>query len=276
MQISHEIPICLLDTSVAFNDYSYALVHLFKEYPSYYTFYKKEVERGRKVLLDNSIFELGEAYDSEEFAEWVKELSPTEYIIPDVLEDAKGTKENYLSFVDKYPSLPGDAVAVVQGKTYDEIKDLYLFFATQDRVQKIAISFDYSYYLSEDCLNFAKPLNYAGDGNKWLSYAYGRITLLKRLHDDGVLSIKKKVHLLGCSLPREFSFYRYLDLDEHISSLDTSNPIVAGILGKKYEANGLEEKWSVKLVDYINAELTVDQIQTSWYNVNMFRRIVNG
>lgn len=276
MQISHETPLCLLDISSSFNDYSYALVHLFKEYPLYYKFYKEEVNKGRKVLLDNSIFELGEAYDPDEFAFWIKELIPTEYIIPDVLESAEGTKDNYVSFTEKYTNLPGDAIAVVQGKTYEEIRDLYLFFLEQDNVKKIAISFDYSYYLSDESKEFAKCLNFAYTDNKWLGYAYGRIGILKRLNEEGILSTKKKLHLLGCAVPQEYSFYRYLDIDDQIATIDTSNPIVAGILGKRYDTSGLEEKWSVKLVDFINTELNAEQLKDAWYNVNSFRKIVNG
>ena len=40
---------------------------------------------GREVLLDNSIFELGEAFDSDKFAKYVEELKPSYYIVPDVL-----------------------------------------------------------------------------------------------------------------------------------------------------------------------------------------------
>ena len=91
MLISHEVPKCLFRDSLEFNDYDYALVHLFDKDPEYLAFYKESVKKGRHVLLDNSIFELGEAYDNEQFAKWVDELRPTEYIVPDALEDADKT-----------------------------------------------------------------------------------------------------------------------------------------------------------------------------------------
>ena len=86
--ISHESPITLLPQSLFYNDYDYALVHLFEKYPEYYNFFRESVAIGRHVLLDNSIFELGEAFDMEKFCNWVIELEPTEYIIPDILDDA--------------------------------------------------------------------------------------------------------------------------------------------------------------------------------------------
>ena len=57
IKTSHEVPLSMLEQSRAFNDYDYALVHLFEKYPKYYDFFKKSIEMGRDVLLDNSIFE---------------------------------------------------------------------------------------------------------------------------------------------------------------------------------------------------------------------------
>ena len=64
MYVSHESPISFLDESRKYNDYDYALVHLFETHPEYYQFFKDSINLGRQVLLDNSIFELGESFDS--------------------------------------------------------------------------------------------------------------------------------------------------------------------------------------------------------------------
>lgn len=275
MQISHEVPIDLLDISYSFNSYCYCLVHLLPQHVKYRDHYLNAVRDGRRVLLDNSIFELGEAYNPDEFANWIKELKPTEYVVPDVLEDAQKTKSNFIEFTEKYQDLPGNAIGVLQGKTYEEIKDLYLFFVNDSRVKKIAVSFDYSYYLTEDSRDSAKHLMFNVKEGKWWQYCFGRISLIERLVQDKVLQKDKLLHLLGCSVPLEFSFYRYLELDRYIDTLDTSNPIVAGILGKRYTDYGLDEKWGDKLVDYIDTRLTTEQIKNIWFNVNKFKKIVN-
>lgn len=90
MRISHEVPISLLKESRKFNDYSYCLVHLLDEYPEYKDFYKEEIKLGRSVLLDNSLFELETLFDGDIFAQKIVEMKPTEYIIPDSLEDING------------------------------------------------------------------------------------------------------------------------------------------------------------------------------------------
>jgi len=272
--ISHETPVSLLPYSWGYNDYDYCLVHLLPENSKYREFYFNCVKYGRRVLLDNSIFELGTAFNPDEFAYWVNELKPYEYVIPDVLENKEGTCVTMSEFISKYPDLPGKRIGVVQGKTYDELVDCYNYIAPL--VDKIAVSFDYSYYLD----NWSKteiilPSHISdAEENKWTKYALGRVLLLNRLYDDNILDIEKPHHLLGASVPWEFSLYSLNFLSEYIESIDTSNPIVAGILGKRYEAKlGLREKWSVKLVDFIDANLTEEQVLNSFYNITEFKKL---
>jgi len=261
MMISHECPKALFENSLDFNDYDYALVHLFDEDPEYLAFYKKCVKQGRHVLLDNSIFELGTAYDNDSFAKWVNELKPTEYIIPDALEDSGKTIQQAKEWMKVYSDLPGKKIGVVQGKNYFEIVDCYKYLDGIG-VDKIAISFDYSYY--EDIVRHT---------NKYMSWMLGRAVLLSRLLNDGVINTNKPHHLLGCGLPQEFALYRSYDW---IESLDTSNPIVHGLLGIRYEKGGLQNKESIKLIELLDSKVTRDQLYNITHNITNFRSYVNG
>lgn len=264
MKISHESPLSLLKLSRTYNDYDYALVHLFEQEPSYLKFFKDSLKAGREVILDNSIFELGKAFESSKFAHWISELKPTEYIIPDVLEDSSGTMRNAETWMRDYSDLPGKKIGVVQGKTYEEIVNCYNFLDNQINVDKIAISFDYSYYLK-----------LSEHPNKWMGYTCGRIQLLSRLVKDGVINTGKPHHLLGCSIPIEFLFYRDKAFN-WIESLDTSNPVVHGLLNISYEYGGLIDKQSIKLVDLIHARPSNDQTSLIVNNVQLFRSYVTG
>ena len=264
MKISHESPLCLLDQSRDYNDYDYALVHLFETEPTYLQFFKNSLAQGRTVLLDNSIFELGTAFDPDEYAYWIKELKPTEYIIPDVLEDTLGTMDNALDWKEKYSDLPGKTIGVVQGKSYADLVQCYDYLDNIIGVDKIAISFDYSYYL-EVCPH----------PNKWMGYALGRVQTLTRLLNDGIINTKKPHHLLGCALPIEFLFYRK-DF-KWLESVDTSNPIVHAILGFGYEPGGLDSKKSIKLIELLNTpEPSVATMHTIRHNIQYFRSYVHG
>ena len=264
MLISHECPISLLKESRKFNDYDYALVHLFETEPEYYNFFVESLKEGRKVILDNSIFELGTAFDAAKFAEWVNKLKPTEYIIPDALEDCLKTMDNALDWKENFLPLVDvgtKSIGVVQGKSYEDLVNCYQYLDEVINVDKIAISFDYSYYL-EVCPH----------PNKWMGYALGRVTTLSRMLEDGIINTNKPHHLLGCSLPIEFMFYR--DNFDWIESLDTSNPVVHGLLGKWYSGIGLLDKQSIKLVDLLHTVPNVVQWVDIRDNIEAFRKIV--
>lgn len=267
MLVSHETPISFLHESKAYNDFDYALVHLFETHPEYYSFFKCSLLEGREVLLDNSIFELKEAFDSEKFAKYVEELKPTYFIVPDVLEDALGTMDSYNSFRSKYKGLPGLWIGAIQGKTYDEIVECYRYMDAF--ADYIAISFDFSFYQtigrSDGLISSYAKLERMCDGRR---------KLIEMLIKDNIWNHNKPHHLLGCSLAREFKHYTNIP---SIRSVDTSNPVVAGILNKRYiKGIGLYEKPSVLLADLIDHEVTGEQADNIFYNALEFKNIINS
>ena len=260
IKIAHESPKSIFKEIQAVTDYDYALVHLFEEDPEYLKLFQDALANGREVILDNSIFELEEAFDAVKFAQWVQELKPTWYIVPDALENAKKTCSQMAAWNIHYKDLPGKKIGVVQGKTYKQIKTCYEYMDKTADVDMIAISFDYSYYTE----TIPHP-------NKYVSWMLGRVKLLGDLLRDGVINEEKPHHLLGCGLPQEFAFYKDY---KWIYSLDTSNPVVHGIKGVEYREDGLWSKESQKLFELINHN--VEDTNTILYNINKFRWFANG
>jgi hypothetical protein len=239
------------------------------------------VNKGRHVLLDNSLFELGESYDPEQFAYWVNELNPTEYIIPDVFNDKDGTIKSYENFISKYDNLPGKKIAVVHGKTYEEFVECYEFFINTYEVDKIAFNFvdDYFVKFYEDEIQTRNlkipPLWLAIPDNEWKKYALGRAMLIGRLAREKILRPYMKHHLLGATLPIEFSLYFHNKINSFITSIDTSNPIVAGLLSHRYDEDyGLKVKWNTKLADLIDATPNQQQLKDIFYNIFTFKNII--
>lgn len=264
MLISHESPICMFQDSLEYNDYDYALVHLFDKNKEYYQFFYDSVHvRFRDVLLDNSIFELKKAFDADKFAKWIENLKPTFYIVPDCLEDSVTTIDNFKKWVAEYDSLPGIKIGAVQGKTFQEIVDCYRFMA--DNADYIALSFDFSYYQIT-----------APGRTKLERFANGRKKLITELIDKGIWCHSKPHHLLGASLPTEFKYYKEQGITS-IRTLDTSNPVMHGLEGNKYAENlGLTWKSSQLLADNIEKQLSHSQKCLVINNIHEFRRIVNG
>ena len=265
IKIAHESPKSIFNTVQKFTDYDYALVHLFEEDKEYLQQFREARDAGREIILDNSIFELEEAFDADKFNGWVNDLKPTWYIVPDVLEDSYETIAKMEDWNNKGLGYAGSGkIGVVQGKTYDEIVDCYNYMNNEGEVDMIAISFDYSYY--EDTVPHT---------NKYVSWMLGRVKLLGDLLKDGVINKYKKHHLLGCGLPQEFAFYKHSNYD-WIYSLDTSNPVVHGIKGITYTDQGLWNKESQKLFEMINQEVDEEQVQRILNNIQKFRWHTNG
>lgn len=279
MKIAHEAPLAIMHDVQLVTDYDYALVHLFEESSAYYDFFFHALREGREVILDNSIFELGHAFNSEKFYDYVRKLCPTWYIIPDVLNDRHGTVDSLRSFIEKYQKPYGTkTIGVVQGSTVSEVKKCYQEIAPH--VDKIAFSFDSVAYHE-----FAT----GKEQNRYELYCRGRQFLLSEMAHAKVIDYDKPHHLLGAALPQEFSFYRYqndMDLRDFdgsylvgfgwIDSVDTSNPVVAGLNGVTYNTEGLQDKIPTKLIEYMYDEVTPHQALLIGHNIRTFREIVGG
>ena len=264
MKIAHECPLNVLEEVSAMTDYSYCLVHLLDEYPQYLDFFRREKEKGREIVIDNSVFETEKAYDSVKYLKWIQELQPTYYIIPDALESMRETLTLARDWYENYHSKAvGKAIGVVQGQSYSELTHCYRALDQDLGVDKIAISFNYDYY--------RELVPHPNEETSWM---LGRIALLNKWLREGIINKKKPHHLLGASDPREFKFYN----KEHFSwidSLDTSSPVVLALTGKMYDNDilGWYKKPRVKLYTLLddtsfNKELLI-------YNINIFRKYVN-
>lgn len=265
MRIAHEAPLSIMNRVQNYTDYDYALVHLFEESEEYFNFFIDALAKGRHVILDNSIFELGEAFDTEKYSEWICRLMPSEYIIPDALEDMHKTIDNCEKW---FENIQGEqlygSIGVVQGKNLQELNECYAYMS--ERVDKIAISFDYSWYEEQ----------YPVSKNKYHAWMRGRHKFLYDLEQSGRVNKDKPHHLLGCGLPQEFAVYQHIDW---IDTIDTSNPVAHGMHGIRYQRQalfdiwGLDEKHPTKMCDMIND--SVDNIADVFYNMEKFRHNIS-
>lgn len=260
MKIAHEAPLSIFDRVQVLTDYDYALVHLFEENEEYYNTFVKAKKDGREVLLDNSIFELGTAFESDTYADWVVKLKPDWYIVPDVLDNANATIDSFDSFMLTYPDLPGKVIGVAQGSTYDELVACYRYMAYDSRVDKVAMSFNHPFFQD------------LSGGNKYYKMMRGRQKVIADMLRDDIINQDKPHHLLGCGLPQEFTEYQN---HKWIDSMDTSNPVIHGMKGIRYNDYGLDDKESVKLFTLIDEDVVAcwDDIE---YNIHMFREMCNG
>ena len=258
-KVSHELPINMLDKSFEINDYEYCLPHLLDQNETYRKHFEDAKESGSYIIMDNSLHELGEAYDSKRLLHWINHLEPNEFIVPDVWQDKTATLVN----AKKWQSidLPENTtkVAVVQAQSYHEAFECYNILKMQG-YQKVAFSYGADWYAEE----FPHP-------NPLVGKMMGRIMTISKMYKAGLIKDKDRVHLLGCALPQEFSYYPDFPF---IESIDTSNPIIHGLKGKQYKSFGLLEKESVKIDQIGLVHLDQKVLYDINYNLNQFKRLI--
>lgn len=267
--ISHEMPLAYMHKLANLNDYHYALVHLFEKYPKYFEFFENCIQDGEIVILDNSLFELGTAFNNEKFDFWIKRLKPTYYIVPDVLHNMKETIYNAVQFKAKYSPeyATSTPIAVVQGNTLDEFIECY---------KKLAMDFDYLAFPAT--LPFYQELGMKSVHTQMpLSVteykAIGRYYAINNLHSAvSALYRFRRHHLLGCNSPIEYKFYSSA---HKIISADTSNPVVLALQKMVYSADELHpliNKPGIKLVEFFETPFEAEVSSRISHNINVFRK----
>jgi hypothetical protein len=191
---------------------------------------------------------------------WINELHPDEFIVPDVWEDMEASIKNAAEWIRI--ALPPNIlkVAVVQAKSIREAAECYFKYKTLG-YKKIAFSYGAAYYKE----HFPHP-------TPAVATAVGRVSVISKLYKEGIIKDTDNVHLLGCAIPQEFAHYRNMPF---ITTIDTSNPIMAAIEGTLYEPYGLDQKPKTKIDDVIDSKIDKVQFGKVIMNTKYFRTI-NG
>ena len=258
IKISHEVPKCLLKASLEFNDYQYCLPHLLDQDTAYRKHFYDFKKSGGYIIMDNSLHELGEAYDHERLMFWVNELEPDEFIVPDVWMDIDATLKNAEEWIKlSYPKNT-TPVAVVQSRNFKDAEECYLALKNMG-YKKIAFSYGADWYMD-------KFHGIHVDKAKMM----GRISAVKQMFYNGVIKKNDRVHLLGCSLPQEFGWYENCS---YIESIDTSNPIMAALEGIEYEEFGLNHKPKANMNYHFHIDIKNVNLKLVFHNVETFKKI---
>lgn len=263
IKVNHELPISLLHLSKEINDYEFVLPHLLDHSEKYRDHMMEAKSNGVYMIMDNSLHELGEAYNHSRLEYWINTLQPDEFIVPDVWENPIDSYKNASDWIKfKFPSNT-TAVAVVQVSPSSQLDEFVTLYKAYKRLgyEKIAFSYGLSSYN-----------NISMHPNKDMGKALGRIQVILKLIYNNIIEKGDRIHLLGCSLPQEFSWYYGIGC---IESIDTSNPIMAALSDLEYGLNGLTFK------PLLNLNVTQDwpQEKTLLYldkikkNVSKFRSI---
>ena len=107
--------------------------------------------------------------------------------------------------------------------------------------------------------------------NSLVGKMMGRILTISNMYKDGMIRKSDRIHLLGCALPQEFSYYKDFPF---IESIDTSNPIIHGLKGIKYKHYGLLEKDTTKIDQLEEIKITPDVLYNINHNLTKFKQFL--
>jgi hypothetical protein len=260
MKISHELPLSLMHYGYEWNDYDYMLPHLVDKYEQYRLYFQKARLDKRFIICDNGLFE-GVTHTTEDLLSKINLIRPNVFIVPDAWNDSTTTLVNAKSWMMNYkPHLPEETelMAVCQGESLGELISTY---QTLLDLGYKHIAFNHSSCAYMEMYPGLDPLK---------RQMYGRMEFIRHLVMKNVIDKNAYHHLLGCSLPQEFMSYKDWPF---IKSCDTSNPIIVGAQGHRYEDSGINFKPKEKIEVYMEDDLS-GQIEDIIFNVNKFKSYV--
>jgi len=259
MKLGIICPINWLEGFAIQSAYHLVLPNVFEKSKEYRDFYIKQAQMGDFITLDNGAYELGYPMEPDELLEIAGKLKADEIVAPDVILNYKKTVELTEEFLEQVrDKFDGKIGAVAQGSTFGEIKECYLRFLQDSRIDTIMLPFD---------IRFEIP-NARKSDSFTKQRAFNRVALVNHILP---LAPPKPIHLLGLSDGVELTFQK--DHAE-IRSNDSSSAFVHGKEGFRYTEEGLPCEKSKEKLDFFNKSLNVKQRDNIQFNIDMMKGFI--
>jgi len=250
MFFSFELPTKYLEEFYPEQDHLFCIAPQALEDSTYLDFYK-EKSKEKYVILDNGAFELGKSIPFKDLIALAKEIGAKEIVAPDIVHDCPGTIKyvtDLFVYLDEKNLINDYNIMVVpQGKTMEEILNCYnklARFPTKIIGVPARVLPVKAQYHSEQL----------------------RFTFLQTLAKNGLLK-KRYVHLLGLCAVQFVKAYRKGQRFFRVRSIDTSFPVVLGMIGKTFEQT--KKKPTMRLV--YDVSLSKSTIQKIHHNIKWLK-----
>jgi len=250
MKYSFEVPTTALDVFYEDQDYLFCIAPTALSDYNYFNFYKEKAKE-KYLVLDNGAFELGKSISIKELVQLAQDLGAREIVSPDVVHNAVHTVNKSIElfrYLDAKELLNDFEVMVVpQGKTKEEVMlCLSKLMRLPARVVGIAAR--------------VLPANTPYHSEQL------RFSFLQEIIQKKMLG-KRVVHLLGLCAVQYMKAYKKEQHTFKIRSIDTSFPIVLGMLGKSFT----ETKRKPTCPLLYDAVLTEETIKRIKFNINYLK-----
>jgi hypothetical protein len=198
----------------------------------------------------------------EDLREKIKLIEPDIFIVPDEWNNKAATAKNAKHWMQYELPERTNLMVVMQGTTMGEIHQLY----------QQCVDMGYTHFAFNHSSVVYHEL--CPTENLIANQAVGRVLLLENMKHENLIKPHHYIHLLGCSVPQEFTHYRDNWAPGIINSVDTSNPVICGALGIRYNEIGLLEKPTNKIEEFMESDLD-DKLEDIRYNIQRFRNLCN-
>lgn len=232
MKLAFITPTTYLQKFSAQGDIYLALAHLIDDNGTneYARFHRREAEKGRRVILDNGLFE-GAQVGTEELLRRATAIKASVVCAPDVLYDSKGTIKAFKQFIrakQEY-GLVAEVMGIPQADNQADWWECFQFMDMHGECDLIGLSI------------LSVPKSFAKFTTREQPITSSRVHLIRQLYSYSDLSGHRitPCHLLGLGESYDDILEARRLLSRDIVSNDSSSVFVHGVAGVRYEETGL-------------------------------------
>ena len=271
MKLAFITPTSYLETFSKQGDFYLALAHLIDDEGKneYAQFHKKEAEKGKRVILDNGLFE-GAQVEPEDLIKRAKAIKAHVVCAPDALYDSKGTVKAFKQFIKlkQEEGLVADIMGIPQASNPEDYWECFQFMQLNEDCDMIGLSI----------LSIPKSFKeVTEDADKWPITA-PRIHFLKQLStfQNTFEHQIKPCHLLGLGESYADIYTAIRLLPNTVVSNDSSSTFVHGAKNIIYNRHGLIPGGKIrKKLDFSlpKDSLNKNQLSSVQKNINIANKI---
>lgn len=198
------------------------LAHLVNDDPTYRKFYQERSEAGDFIMMDNSAYELKEPYSPEKLLDLGKACGAHAIVLPDYpFQDSIVTSTAARKFAPIFKDAGLQTFYVPQSKrgNFEDWFDAYVWATEEEDIDIIGMSI----------LGIPNALPH-------IPPAYARVVMTQLLIDSGVFAFDKHHHYLGLNAGPALEIPALIEMGA-LTTVDSSGPVWAAILGHEYSAN---------------------------------------
>ena len=264
MHLAVIAPLSMMSALCPLGDIELVLGNMLRD-SRYLDYYSSARDRGRSLILDNGVMELGYALSSSEMFDLVDLLRPSFVTPPEVLHDGPETMKlttQFIADLDRRSNADSIGVlGVAHGCTMKEWTESFDALASNPRIARIGIPYD---------VPFAVPGEREWDDQlqQWANRRVLLTDLVSQRHANKV----KDVHLLGLAHPIEL-----VTQSRHafIRSHDSSWPVMAATREISYDET-LAVKASEKPFIQWGIPWNAGQAKLAAHNIAITKRVIKG